>query len=322
MIEVQDLVIEYSTPQGPVRPIDGVSFEMPSGTVAALVGPSGSGKTSLLAALSGMVVPAAGAVRVAGHDVAALTKSELAQFRRETIGIVFQGFNLLPALTAAENVAAPQIMSGVTRSSAMAEARDLLGAVGLGDRRDHRPHQMSGGQQQRVAVARGLAGDVSVVLADEPTANLDAESAGLVIDLLRTVSAGGKTVLVSTHDNRIVPVMDAEIPLVNKIDDKPLSDRGVIRLDAGELLFRRGDPSDVIYRVRAGAVDVIASADRDSSDGEAGNVIATLGPGEYLGELGVLLGAPRSASVRAKGHAELVEVSVAEYRETSGTRRR
>lgn len=322
MIEIQDLVIEYHTPQGGIRPIDGVSFEMPAGMVGALVGPSGSGKTSLLAALSGMVVPAAGAVRVAGQDVAALTKPELAQFRRETIGIVFQGFNLLPALTAAENVAAPRIMSGVSRSSALAEARDLLGAVGLGDRRDYRPYQMSGGQQQRVAVARGLTGDVSVILADEPTANLDPESAGLVIDLLRTAASDGKTVLVSTHDDRILPVMDAEFSLVNKIDDTPLSGREAIRLAPGELLFRRGDPSDVIYRVQSGAVDVIASTADASGDGDEGDVIATVGPGEYLGELGVLLGAPRSASVRANGDAVLVEVSVPEFREQSGSTRK
>lgn len=213
MVAVDDLVVEYPTNGQPVRPLDGFTMNAAFGTLVTLLGASGSGKTTLLSVLSGMIQPTAGTVTVSHTDVPSLKGADLENFRRTTIGIVFQRFNLLPALSACENVAAPLLIAGVQRRAALARADYLLYKVGLGDRGDHKPTQLSGGEQQRVAIARSLIGDPMVVLADEPTANLDHASADSVIALLQQLRDRGRTIIVATHDDRIVPAADQVVAM-------------------------------------------------------------------------------------------------------------
>lgn len=208
LVAIDGLVVDYNTNGNTVRPLDGFSMHAAAGTLVALRGPSGSGKTTLLSVLSGMIHASAGRVHVDNVDVLALKGTALESYRRSTIGIVFQGFNLLPSLNARENVATPLLIAGVKRKSALTQADFLLEEVELAGHGDHKPTQLSGGQQQRVAVARGLVGDPTVLLADEPTANLGHEGAQSVGELLRRLRDRGRTVIISTHDDRLLPLAD------------------------------------------------------------------------------------------------------------------
>ncbi len=191
--------VEKFFQRGPttVRALDGVSLEIGAGEFVALEGPSGSGKTTLLQLLGALDRPSGGEVLFEGNDLAKLADRELAQLRLRSFGFVFQQFNLIPTLTAVENVEAKLIPAGGTRERAL----ELLGEVGLAERSDHLPHQLSGGEQQRVAIARALSVEPRVVLADEPTGNLDTETGREIIDLLAGLAAEhGSTVIVATHD--------------------------------------------------------------------------------------------------------------------------
>lgn len=212
-IAIDNLVVEHSNDHYAERPIDGFSMHAHPGELVALRGPSGSGKTTLLSVLSGMVGAVSGTVTVNGIDVLALAGRELERYRRTTIGIVFQGFNLVPSLSARENVAAPLLLAGMRHKTAVMRADDLLNEVGIRDRGHARPNSLSGGQQQRVAIARGLIGDPVVLLADEPTANLDSASADSVLTLLQRLSARGRTILISTHDDRLLPRVDRVVEM-------------------------------------------------------------------------------------------------------------
>ena len=184
--------------------LDGVSFEVEAGGYVALTGPSGAGKTTLLSLLGGLDTIQSGSVRVDGTDLAGASGADLAHFRCRTVGFVFQHFGLLETLTAAENVELAQTLAGVGPRTRRRAARDLLEAVGLGGRLDHRPHQLSGGERQRVAIARALANSPHLVLADEPTGNLDEESADQVITLLESLPAQhGVTLVLVTHNHAI-----------------------------------------------------------------------------------------------------------------------
>lgn len=213
VVAVDDLVVEYITNGNIVRPLDRFSMHAAAGSLVALRGPSGSGKTTMLSILSAMISPSVGRVNVAGIDVLALKGAALEDYRRRTIGIVFQSFNLLQSLNARENVAAPLLMAGVKAKAALTWADFLLEEVGLAGRGDHKPTQLSGGQQQRVAVARGLVGDPTVLLADEPTANLGPDGAGAVGSLLRRLRDNGRTVIISTHDDRLLPLADQVVSM-------------------------------------------------------------------------------------------------------------
>ena len=208
LVSVDGLVVEYVTDRHTVRAVDNFTMHAPPGQLVAVLGPSGSGKTSLLSVLSGMIDAAAGSVVVNDIDVLSLAGRTLEQYRRRTIGIVFQGFNLIPSLNARENVAAPLLVAGVNQKAALGRADQLLDEVGLAGRGDHRPTQLSGGEQQRVAVARGLVRDPLVLLADEPTANLDQGSAGSVVELFGRLRARGRTIIIATHDHRLLPAVD------------------------------------------------------------------------------------------------------------------
>jgi putative ABC transport system ATP-binding protein len=179
--------------------LDGVSLDVAAGEVVAVTGPSGSGKSTLLGLIAGLDTPSAGSIAVGGVEVTGLGETELARFRRRTLGFVFQSYHLIPTLTAAENVAVPLELAGMARP--LSAARDRLAEVGLAERAEHYPQQLSGGEQQRVALARALALSPPLLLADEPTGNLDSATGAQIIDLLLGLNRDrGSTLLLVTHD--------------------------------------------------------------------------------------------------------------------------
>ncbi len=202
MIDVRNLVkVHAANTAREVRAVDGVTFVIPSGAFAAIVGQSGSGKTTLLTLLGALDAPTTGSVRLDGVELSGRSRKEMAALRARRIGFIFQGFDLIPSLTALENVALPMFYAGAPQRSAMSRASSLLADVGLADRRHHLPGQLSGGQQQRVAVARALANEPGIVLADEPTGELDSKTADQVIALLRRLNLErGVTMVVVTHN--------------------------------------------------------------------------------------------------------------------------
>ena len=186
-----------------------IDLEVVHGDVHLLMGPSGSGKTTLLSILGGILTPTSGHVTILGQDIVGLSRQKLSQFRSQYFGFIFQGFNLFPALTAAENVQVAMQLKGLRPHVWQKTAMNLLEQVGLGDKVDYYPRDMSGGQKQRVAIARALVGDPPIVMADEPTAALDSQSGYAVISLLRNLAKeGAATVIMVTHDPRIKDVAD------------------------------------------------------------------------------------------------------------------
>ena len=319
VLEVRDLVIEYAGGDYAVRPIDGLDLDGNAGELIVLLGPSGCGKTSLLSALGGILRPTAGSIRFRDLEVGDLAGGAMSDYRQRHVGFVFQAFNLIPSLSARENVAIPLIMAGVSRKAALRRADELMQRVGLGERRGHKPSQLSGGQQQRVAVARGLAADPSMLLADEPTANLDFVQAEGIISLLRDLRDDGRLIIVSSHDDRLVPIADRVIHLVpdfREDDEAP----HVVEVAAGEVVFEQGTRGELVYVIEAGRVEIL----RDHADGTR-EPLAELGPGEYFGELGPMLGFPRSATARALTSVRLMAYNVHDFREqvvgaTAGSR--
>jgi putative ABC transport system ATP-binding protein len=200
-VTVDAISVEYARDSGSIRVLQDVSLHIAAGTHVAVMGHSGAGKSTLLALVGGLEPLQRGTIRVGDRDVGALDRDALAAYRRETVGFVFQHFGLLGALTAAENVELAMSFGTAARGSRRTRARALLDAVGMADRASHRPAEMSGGEAQRVALARALANEPAVVLADEPTGNLDGETAARVLDLLARVTAERGTTLVTvTHD--------------------------------------------------------------------------------------------------------------------------
>ena len=198
-IEVRDLILTLPSPAGPVNILRGVDLDVASGEAVGIVGPSGSGKTSLLMVLAGLERASSGSVQIDGREITGLGEDDLARLRREGVGIVFQAFHLIPTMNALENVAVPMELAG--RRDANAKASAALESVGLGHRLTHLPGQLSGGEQQRVALARAFASNPRLLLADEPTGNLDQATGELVMDLLFDLRArSGATLLLITHD--------------------------------------------------------------------------------------------------------------------------
>jgi putative ABC transport system ATP-binding protein len=199
LVRVRGLHLTVPAAAGPVNILAGIDLDVGTGEAVAIVGPSGSGKTSLLMVLAGLERATAGSVTVAGQEITALGEDALARFRRDTVGIVFQAFHLIPTMTALENVAIPLELAGVR--DAETRAADSLRSVGLGHRLGHLPGQLSGGEQQRVALARAFAPAPRLLLADEPTGNLDLATGRVVMDLLFAMQARlGTTLLLITHD--------------------------------------------------------------------------------------------------------------------------
>lgn len=200
----------YNSGAEPYHVLKGIDLDINRGDVQLLMGPSGSGKTTLLSILAGILTPTAGSVRLLGQEITRMSRSQLSQFRLDNIGFIFQGFNLFPALTAAENVEVALKVKGVRGPSVRRrQARELLEQVKLIDRANHLPRDLSGGQKQRVAIARALAGSPQLIMADEPTAALDSQSGHAVVELMRQLAKeGNHTVLIVTHDPRLVDVAD------------------------------------------------------------------------------------------------------------------
>jgi putative ABC transport system ATP-binding protein len=205
IIETKDLYKIYKDQAQEVHAVDGVSLTIGAGEFMAIVGPSGSGKTTLLNLIGGLDTPTSGSLSVDGKEISTLSENAMTAFRLHHIGFVFQAYNLIPVLTAKENVAFVMELQGRKKSEIDRRVAELLDAVGLGDRMDSRPSKLSGGQQQRVAVARALASKPQFVLADEPTANLDSKSAQNLLDIMERLNEQeGVTFLFSTHDPRIM----------------------------------------------------------------------------------------------------------------------
>jgi putative ABC transport system ATP-binding protein len=208
------LTRRYGEGDSSVLALRGVTLELPAGQFTAIMGPSGSGKSTLMHLLAGLDTPTSGAVHVAGEEITRMKDRELTRLRRRHIGFVFQSFNLLPTLTAEENILLPLAISG--RRPSPEELDALLYRVGLSERRHHRPAELSGGQQQRVAIARALITAPTVLFADEPTGNLDSEAGASVLRLLRdAVDLDGQTTLMVTHDPRAAEIADRVIHLAD-----------------------------------------------------------------------------------------------------------
>jgi putative ABC transport system ATP-binding protein len=305
---VDDLVIEYTSGDYTLRPVDHLSFTVPSGSLALLLGPSGCGKSTLLSCLAGILTPTSGTVSVGGKVVSGLSGSALTEYRRSTVGIVFQSFNLVPSLTATENVMAPLRAGGVSRATATKRAAALLHEVALSDRAGHLPAKLSGGQQQRVAIARALAHEPPIVLADEPTAHLDYVQVEAVLRLVRSLAQPGRSVIVATHDERMLPLADVVVEMLPKFvegADKPEA----LTLSQGEVVFEQGSLGGKIYVVDAGEVEIV----RD-------NVVVFVNkPGDHFGEMGPLFNLPRSATARAgKKGAKLTGYTLRQYGDIVG----
>lgn len=205
LLTVDSIIRIYDHGAVPVRALDGVSFGVERGEFTAIVGPSGSGKTTLLNMIGGLDHPTEGQVTIDGVNITGMGTDALIDFRLRHIGFVFQAYNLIPVLTAAENVEFIMLLQGVPKSERGARTMELLASVGLADRADARPSELSGGQQQRVAVARALASHPAFVLADEPTANLDGKSAVALLELMEHLNEEhGMTFIFSTHDPRVI----------------------------------------------------------------------------------------------------------------------
>ena len=203
-IRIKGLTKHYQMGGQIVRALDGVDLDIDAHTFTVVMGPSGSGKSTLLYLLGGLDHATAGEISVGGKRLDQMDENTLALFRRRTMGFVFQSFNLIPSMTALENVSFPMQFAGVAAARRKEQARTILEQVGLGNRSDHRPTELSGGQQQRVAIARALVNDPSLVLADEPTGNLDTSSGAAIMQVLSDLHTSGRTVLVVTHDPRMI----------------------------------------------------------------------------------------------------------------------
>jgi len=198
-----------------VRALDGVDLDIDAHTFTVVMGPSGSGKSTLLYLLGGLDRATSGRIAVDERQLGEMDENTLALFRRRKMGFIFQSFNLIPSMTALDNVAFPMQFAGVNASNRHAQALDLLNQVGLADRAGHRPTELSGGQQQRVAIARALVNNPSVILADEPTGNLDTSSGAAIMQLLSDLHNSGRTVLVVTHDPRMIRFATHKIYLLD-----------------------------------------------------------------------------------------------------------
>jgi putative ABC transport system ATP-binding protein len=214
-IEIDRLTKHYVLGHERVVALDEVSLTIEAGSLIAVMGPSGSGKSTLMNLLGLLDTPTSGSYRIGGQEVAGLSDRQRSEQRRERIGFIFQSFNLLPRKTALDNVAVPLMYAGVARGERQRRARTLLEQLGLGDRLAHRPTELSGGQQQRVAIARALVNEPSLILADEPTGNLDSQTGREVLALLHELHAAGRTIIVVTHDRAVAEIAQRIVTLVD-----------------------------------------------------------------------------------------------------------
>lgn len=235
VVNVQEVTKDYVLKSGVVKALKGINLQVKRGEYISIMGPSGSGKTTLFNMIGGLDRPTSGSVFIDGMNLAKMNDRQLAWVRSRKIGYIFQTFNLIPVLSAQDNVALPMIFLGIKKEERLRKAAELLGVVGLGDRLTHRPHELSGGQQQRVAIARALANNPSIILADEPTGNLDLATGLSIVQLLyRLKVERSTTVICATHDLKMVDVSDKLAWLRDGVIER-MEERTTVTLSAEEL---------------------------------------------------------------------------------------
>jgi putative ABC transport system ATP-binding protein len=305
---VEDLSVEFVRSNYTVKPLDRFSL--------LLLGPSGCGKTTLLSCLAGILTPTSGRITVGDTDVTRLSGAAMTAYRRLRVGIVFQAFNLVPSLDATENVMIPLRAAGIPRREARTKATELLAAVGLADRAKHRPGTLSGGQQQRVGIARALALDPQLLIADEPTAALDHVQVENVLRILRGLADEGRTVVVSTHDPRLLGLADQVVDMGTH-SDAGASGPVVRDLAPGEVLFTEGDRSDRIYTVASGEIALT----RASPATDEPLLLGTATTDDAFGEMGAVFSLPRSASATALTASRVIGYTVDGFKRAFGVKR-
>lgn len=224
LIALENIYKIYTMGSSSINALDGVNCTIEKGEYVALMGPSGSGKSTLMNVIGCLDTPTKGSYTLNGTDVSKLKDDALAEIRNKEIGFVFQSFNLLPRSSALDNVALPLVYAGVPKAERIERAKDALNKVGLGDRIDHKPNELSGGQRQRVAIARALVNNPSIILADEPTGNLDSSSSNEIMELFEEIHLSGNTVVMVTHEEdiaahakRIIRMIDGKIAQAQKL---------------------------------------------------------------------------------------------------------
>ena len=235
VVKTEDVVKEYRMGTNIVRALDGINIEIARGEYISLMGPSGSGKSTLFNMIGALDGPTGGRVYIDGQDMSRLSRSQIAWFRCHRVGYIFQSYNLLPVMSALENVTLPMIFAGLSNRERNKKGEELLNLVGLGDRSHHRPDELSGGQRQRVAIARAFANDPTIILADEPTANLDTITGREIIDLIRDLNRGkGVTVISATHDLKMLDVSDRIVDIRDGLVER-IRNRDEIDIEVGEV---------------------------------------------------------------------------------------
>lgn len=234
LISIRDIVKNYMVGEIVVRALRSVSLEISKGEYVAIMGPSGSGKSTLMNLLGCLDTPTSGEYILNGKDVSKMDDNQLAEIRNKEIGFVFQTFNLLPRYTAIENITLPLVYAGIPKSQRLDKAQVVVESVGLGDRQHHRPNELSGGQRQRVAIARALVNDPSIILADEPTGNLDTQTSIDIMNLFHEIHKKGNTIILVTHEedialhaHRIIRLRDGKIES-DVVNPNPRVDKPVI----------------------------------------------------------------------------------------------
>ncbi|MCU1359969.1 MAG: putative glutamine-transport ATP-binding protein transporter [Ilumatobacteraceae bacterium] len=311
-VSASDVTVQFVRGGQAIRPLEGFSFDAPAGSLVLLLGPSGCGKTTLLSCLAGILKPHSGRIEVNGSTVTSMDAQQMSDYRRTGVGIVFQAFNLVPSLDAVENVMVPLRAAGIPRREASARAIELLEHVGLSDRLRSKPGQLSGGQQQRVSIARALAMEPPLLLADEPTASLDHVQVETVLRILRSLADSGRTVIVSTHDPRLLGLADHVVDMV-PLQAASTGGPEQRHLEAGEVLFEQGSRGDRIYRIDAGEVEIV-----DVGFDGTEHVVNVMQAGDEFGEMGAVFQLPRSATARAINHADVTGYTVSDFKSRFG----
>ncbi len=235
VVRTEKVVKEYRMGTNVLRALDGIDLEILSGEYISLMGPSGSGKSTLFNMIGALDLPTAGKVFIDGQDMGQLSQSQIAWFRCHRVGYIFQSYNLLHVMTALENVTLPMIFAGLSTSERRDKGAELLEKVGLGERIHHRPDELSGGQRQRVAIARAFANGPSIILADEPTANLDTVIGREIIDLIKELNVDqGVTVISATHDLKMLDVSDRIVDIRDGLVER-IRNRDEIEIQVGEV---------------------------------------------------------------------------------------
>jgi len=235
VVKTEDVIKEYRMGTNVLRALDGINIEIARGEYISLMGPSGSGKSTLFNMIGALDRPTGGRIYIDGQDMSQLSQSQIAWFRCHRVGYIFQSYNLLHVMTALENVTLPMIFAGLSAKERNEKGSDLLKLVGLGERIHHRPDELSGGQRQRVAIARAFANDPTIILADEPTANLDTITGREIIDLIKELNRDkGVTVISATHDLKMLDVSDRIIDIRDGLVER-IRNRDEIDIEVGEV---------------------------------------------------------------------------------------